>query len=337
MLPFERDRLVARVCAGVVRIRVGPRARLLTLHKASPEDEYEAHEVYAEALEQAELDGLYSDDELYGFMLANGLWDDAREAALAGIPKDIEELKVQLYTLEFKSNERAEARKALAAAKAKLAELQSGRHALSHVTQHGAAAAAKARFLAARCLRPHSPDLVDDALREIARVRIGEAEYREVARTDPWRGVWNARRGGGPVFDGPACRLTDEQRTLLSWTLLYDSIHEHPDCPPPDALEDDDVTDGWLIAQRRKREKGRGANPDDLIGNEKIRGSSEVFMMVDTPEDARKVMGWNDAAAKAVQKARFKTMEDRGTVEEQDMPDTKRNIQMQFTELQKRA
>jgi hypothetical protein len=83
-----------------------------------------------------------------------------------------------------------------------------------------------------------------------------------VARTDPWRGVWAARRAEAGVFGKPACDLTDEQRSVVGWSLLYDGARECPDCPPDDVLTDDDAFDGWLIKRRQRAGRGGGGRPD---------------------------------------------------------------------------
>jgi hypothetical protein len=100
---------------------------------------------------------------------------------------------------------------------------------------------------------------------------------------------------------------TDEQRALVNWSLLYDNVYQHPECPADAVVEDDDLLDGWLIDQRRDREAKAtgGGGRVQLVGNEKIRGSQEVYLVAETPADARKVVDLNDEFGRAVQKQRF--------------------------------
>jgi hypothetical protein len=337
----ERGLLVARIVSGTVRVRlrVAGREQPFLLKTPDRQTRYEAEEVYAEALEEARFAGLYEDDDLLQLLYHQGLWDDEKQQLLQGLPEDIEKLKVGLFDSAYRSLERQKAREALAVAKAKLAELQAERHAYDHLTPAGAAGMARLRFLAttmlckldgSRVLPSEALPLVDAALAAYLSTRLSEAVYRELARTDPWRTLWSARHAGEGVFGVPAADLSEEQKTLLSWTGMYDSVHEHPQAPSPDVIADDDMLDGWFIKQKRERDKAlRQQKADGVLTNEKIRNSQEVFLVVDSDEDAADVDALNDEHARAIKQQRLAHLARQGKVEEHEMPDTRLNLAMQ--------
>jgi hypothetical protein len=343
--PAERELLVARVASGTVRLRLpgGP----LVLRAPTRDQRYRAAEVYRENLLAADLVGLFDRDDVLDYMLAQGLWDEEREKLFEFLPKEIEEKKVGLYQAVFKANERKALREALAIAKAKYAEVAAGRAAFDHVTAAGAAAMAKARYLLAARLytpggRPVFPDaddgdvdpaLLDEATAAYGEARVDDAAFRELARTDPWRSTWAAHRAERTVFGVPPVDYTDEQKALVVWSTTYDGVYQHPECPADEVIEDDDLFDGWMILQQRARADRHKAGVGDDQVSEKVRNSDEVYLVAETPEDARRVHDKNDQFGKAMFRRRMSHLKAKGVVNELDMPDTAQRLRMEMARL----
>jgi hypothetical protein len=174
--------------------------------------------------------------------------------------------------------------------------------------------------------------LIDKVMVKLMEGRLTEAEFREVARTEPWRSVWNSYKFEGCSFGCSPCDYTDDQKVLANWSSLYDNIYQNPDAPPEDVINDDDLLDGWLILQRRERGKGI-SKEEEVDANSKIRNSDEVFVVAETTEDARKVVeGLNDAHGIAVQKQKFAYIKDKGEVAEAELPDVKQKLRLQSTQ-----
>lgn len=327
---------MARIVSGSVRLRL--HLGVFTLVSPTRPQRYEAQELFAERLDEASAEGLFSEEELYDHLVESGAWDEESDGLLSSLPKEIEEFKFKLYKANFRSNERAVVRKALRAAEARVAELEGRRHAQDHLSRLGFAALARSRYLLGACLlaRDGSPacagdpgswpsELLEEAAAAHAALRLGERDYRELARGEPWRSLWGCRRGDGDLFGVPAADYTDEQRAIVSFACLYDDVRQHPECPADDVVADDDLLDGWLIDQRRRRADA-GTDPDGLVTNERIRNSQEVFFVADTREDADRIMAMNNEHARAVARGRFRVIAERGSLSEADMPDTKRNL-----------
>lgn len=343
----ERDLCVYRIVSGCIRCNIhdnkGNPVRLF-LKSPSRYYRYIAEEVYKETLMEGRESGLPSDDDVVLMLIEQGLWSKEKQERLDTLPKDLEELKVRMYQLGFKSLEKKEAKRVCKAVKADIAKLQSERNLFGYSSAEGAAYLAKVRYIIGMSL--YYPDgtqffsedtywessghIVDEALEIYNQCKLTEPEYRELARTDPWRTIWSSRKIDG-LFGIPSIDYTEEQRALTVWSSIYENIYSHPECPPDSILEDDDVLDGWMIIQKRKREKDTQQNKaDEIVGNEKVRNSGEVFIQANTIEDAREIEKLNEGVAKINKKQRMAHLMKVGEVAEQNMPDTKLEIQMEM-------
>ena len=277
-------------------------------------------------------------------MYSNKVWDDEREDLLKKIPKDIEELKVGLYRAGFDIEQKIAIRKVLAVAKDKLSTLQKEKNLYNHLSCEGIASMNKMRYLVGKGLYhengkivwdrddfwKQTEPLLEDATSLSIENRIYDFEFREMARTDPWRSIWSCRKSENSLFGVPAVDLTDDQKNIIVWSSLYDNIYEHPEAPPQAIIDEDDALDGWLIVQRRKRDKSNAQTEiDQVLGNEKIRNSKEVFIVAKNKKDIDKINSLNDDGVKFIKKERAEALKKHGELREQDMPDTKREIQMQ--------
>ncbi len=181
-------------------------------------------------------------------------------------------------------------------------------------------------------------DILDRVVQAQVNLRLDNTVLREIARSDPWRTIWVCRKGEGVVFGVPPVDYTEEQRSLVGWSGLYDNIYEHSDCPPDAIIEDDDMLDGWLIDQRQQREKRQNKQAaEEIIGNEKIRGSQEIFFPAQTIEDAARVNELNDENGKRVLRQRFGHLKQKGVIAEEEMPNTKQSIRAQQAKMMQKG
>ena len=85
--------------------------------------------------------------------------------------------------------------------------------------------------------------------------QISSEQFRSVARSEPWRSMWNIGKKQGNAFGKAACDLTKDQVSLSSYSSMYDNVYESSEAPDEKVIEDDDCLDGWFISQRREYEK----------------------------------------------------------------------------------
>lgn len=348
METWEREYHVSRIIAGQNRCSVS--GQVYKIITPSREARYVANEIYQNALEEAHLLGVLTDPEILYILQMKGLWTDHDEDQYGKLNKIVEDFKVGLFERWTESNARFAIRHALHKARSELERLDGIRHGLDHMTCNGVAMSAKARYtVGCSLLLPNGQpywedptedwnkpdDMVDIATEHLMRNRLREHDFRELSRTDPWNNIWNTKEhSGGGLFGAPSVDLSEEQRGLILWSGIYDSIREHPDCPGSGIMEDDDMLDGWMIIQRRKREAMQAQKRGSEISNEKIRNANEVYIMSDTVEDARQVDKLNDQVASHIKQQRMAHLKKHGTVSEMNMPDTWQRFQMELAQLE---
>jgi hypothetical protein len=92
----------------------------------------------------------------------------------------------------------------------------------------------------------------------VAENLLESKEIRQVAKNAEWRLIWNAGRDDmAGLFRRPLSELNINQKMLLYWSRVYDSVYEDPECPDVDIIEDDDKLDDWLANRDIKRKEDK--------------------------------------------------------------------------------
>jgi len=334
----KREYLVARICAGYIRYKIKS-GDCLIIKPLTVHQNYELQEIYLEAYDRAFEDNLLTDEEVVEMMKKNGFWNDMDERRLEQIPKDIENTKVKMFESYFNSENRETLRGFLRKAEEQLTTTMYKRHRYSSSTCEGYASYYKWNWMIENCTYYENGekydwvyDSISDVLSHYQDQSISEYEFRQLARTDPWRSIWNAGKKLGSIFDKPAAEFTLEQKTLLSWSSLYDSVSDSSEAPSDEVIEDDDILDGWLISQRRKREnQTTQSSVEGSISNEKIANSGEVFLVTgNKSEDIDRISSMNNPHIAAAKKSRFTALEKTdGAIQQGDLPDVKHELQLE--------
>ena len=338
---MEIDLLISRIIAGCFRFAVDGCYYLV--RQPGRLRRYKAQQVYDEAIREAELEGLLTDDEIMVMMRSQGLWEDSHDKTIETIKKDIEELKIGLFKSFFRSKEKEITRKTLLSAKREMSRLMSLRSSYSHMGITGYAQIARTRYLVGCGLMDdkgkrlwanddfygQNTSLLDDAVELYSASQIGESLMRSIARSEHWISVWSCRTTSSGIFGRAAADLTDEQRHLLSWSQLYESVQEHANPPSNDIISDDDAFDGWMIIQKRERERQRReSSAESAISGLKLPDSGDIFLVAETDEDIKNIESLNGPQAAAIKRERLAYIAKKGEVEEQNMPDSRREVQL---------
>jgi hypothetical protein len=307
---------------------------------------YAAQQLFREVLAEAPLHGVYTEEELADLALQIGLWDEDLEKQLETYVKDMQDFKVKLYEFAHKNTERTKIRNLLNQARERADALFARKTTLSKYSATTHAAAVRNRYIlgVSLCNEDGSPyfkndsdywrassEFLDILSTQYIKAQITEAEYREIARSEPWRSLWDSSAKAQSIFGIPVSSYNEDQREISLWSKLYDSVYEHPECPSQTIIEDNDMLDGFLIL--KKKEWGERKQKGDIEGglkNEKIRNSQEVYLMSDgSKEELQKIENMNDASAKIIKKQRNKYIDKVGEANELDLPDVKKRLHME--------
>ena len=297
--------------------------------------------IYEESYKNALEEGLYTDDQILDMLIKNNLWDSEKEKELETTKKDIETLKEELFKNYFKSETRNRTRKMLELARNRMIELFAIKNQYHYLSCSGYASTARTRYLVGFSLRKGNgakvysgksfintrTKILDAAIVFYTDNELNENTYRSLARSDQWKTIWNTSKHTKSLFGCSSTELTQEQTQLISWSNFYDNIMESPDCPEDEIIKDDDALDGWAIMQRKKINAARKQKTaDQVLGN--LPNAQEIFIPAENKEDYDKINSMNDYQANIIKKERFAALNKHGTLAEENMPDSQREIAM---------
>lgn len=70
---------------------------------------------------------------------------------------------------------------------------------------------------------------------------------RSVARAIEWRMIWGLNRENlVDLFNRPIADFSQNQKMLVYWSRVYDSVYEDPNKPEEEVIQDDEQLDMWL-------------------------------------------------------------------------------------------
>ena len=334
MEPQKREYLISRIIAEYVPIVID--GKRYKVYHPNNNVALKASEIYLEEYEKATDDDIFDDEDAMNVLIGAGVWSDQHEKELLEIvPGHIEYWKVELYTNLFKTNTSDTVRKYLKTAKEEYNRLYNIRHSLDSITRAGYASYVKNMYIISTSTRYKGKKInwnkvdLNVVMNKYYVALIDSDTIRMLARSHPWAGVWPTLKLNGRVFQNKI--LTTEQQALLSWSSMYDKIYESPECPSDEVINDDDMLDGWLIIQRRKREKDRNKQELEQKLGGKLGNADDVFLIAETPQDAQKIESLNEPHMSRVKKQRMAQIKaSDGEVLEQQLSDVKRKRAMQL-------
>lgn len=338
-MDFDRKNfLVNRIITGYVPVIYI--SKLYKVYDPTPETNYLADIYINDIKEDLRLDYILDNDALHNILAKRQLWTDKMQEELDLLEKDQSRILKEMVQNEqkIKSREQERLTKTLEYNRKRCHELYLKRENLSINSIEYMLKLEKLRMLLfLNTYDEHNNRVwldwkefengVADTMikylltKSYLNAFINESEIRLLARTDPWRLYWRTATKVGKLFNHPSTQMTDSQRILVSWSMLYDSLYESAEPPSSNIINDDNLLDGWLLLQSNKNK-----NSNHITDNEKIKNSQEIGIVVNSPEDIDKVYSLNDSKGISILSAREDKLHKDGKVEEMDMPDTKRDF-----------
>lgn len=296
-------------------------------------------EVYEEVYENALSHDILTSDDLLKYMYDQGLWTTQEQEELDLLPNKLENSKLEYYNSYLNFKKRDALKKHILETKNRLYLLLGKRHRFDHITCEGVATHSREIHFIGCATRNNRDELVwpnfsflqipQSLLSTLLHIYtdslLDEESIRLFVRSNLWRAHWSIRK---ELIFTTDCIYSEEQKHVLSWSRVYDSVYESTDCPPEDVLNDDDMLDGWLICQQRKRAASDEERRKEVVGS-KYGAANEVFIMAGSHEDAKRIDGLNSTNAKIVKKQRMDLLQKKGSVSEEQFLDSKIQIAQQ--------
>jgi hypothetical protein len=305
---------------------------------------YEA-ELYAqEEYENCKYSDWINEEELIFNLINLGLWTIDGDNRLQKINQQIEDAKIDLYKNYFNTSKVKSIKRNISGLNKSYEKLYSNRHSLDHLTAYGYSQTVKNQYILINSLYYDNNIKVFSSLLDsdytllnslsniINENTINMNIFRKLARSDIWRNYWGANKNN--IFDKNTVNWTDEQKTLVVLTKMYDNAYEHPECPPNNIIDDDDAFDGWLIFQKRENEKNKNKQRTEKMLGNKLNKAGEVFLMAHNKEEAQSIYNLNDPLAQNTIKERNNViLNSSSDIKENNLPDVQRNLQIQRNQL----
>jgi len=329
MKQHEREYFISRIRSGTLTLKKHD----TTLKVLTPtiEQSYEACEVFTQSYDESYIDEIMNEEEMLEWMVEQGLWTEEDDKQIKGLKNDIERLKVEIFRASHKEQLREQIRKYLRAGEEQLLDCLSKKNMYTGNTREGIASVAKWKYLIMNCtfvdgkLYDFTNLSVDYVLSAYQESMLREENLRELCNNDPWKSLWTIHGGNSHyLFENTDRDMTQDQKSLVVWSKIYDSVQESVDCPSDDVLNDVDMLDGWFIVQRKKREKDKAEQDfEESTTSDKIKNADEVFVMANTENDRNRVKSMNDLTGSMIIKQRNALVDKRGKVSQGEFMDEK--------------
>ena len=302
---------------------------------------YEA-ELYAqEEYENNKFNDWINDDTIVDSLVSMGLWTYSGDDNLKNLEKQIEDHKVDLYKNFLNPTKLKTLRRTLSNIKNTYNSLYNTRHFLDQFTVNGYSQYLKNQYILIHSLYTINNKKVFESMENtdykllislsniVSENTIDISVFREIARNDIWKNYWSANSDN--LFDKSVINWTDEQKTLVVLTKMYDSAYQHPECPPDQVFEDDDMFDGWMIIQKRENEKNRNkSRTEKILEGKKLDKAGEVYIVASSKEEAKNIYDLNDNNSRHIIREREAFIRNStNEVEVSALPDIQRELTIQ--------
>lgn len=340
----EREKLCYRIIAGFQIIH--SQKDVYFVYDPTPYDLHLANDYYQQVYDKLISDGVPSEDIVSAILFEKKLYTKDDDIKMEDLQENLKKLRKRLPDLEFRSVEKKQVLSYIEATEKEIGKLQSKKYSLLQNTAEYIARLEKYKFLIFKLTKNENGKskwsnfdkfkvINDKLINHLVNVcyietDLNESKIREIARNEPWRSMWVSSVKTGNLFSRAMTEMTAIQRAIVSWSLIYDSVYESMETPPTSVIQDDKQLDAWLEQQHDKREQERNKVASTNVIPDHLANSQEVYVIAETPEDADKVYKLNDTAGMSIIRNREAVLNNKGSIKEQEMPDVKRQLQMQL-------
>lgn len=317
------------------------------LRRISNTVRYEADILYKDILSDEKYNDWIREENLNNLLINLGLWTTETEKSIQQLEKRIDNLKVELFENLMNTTAQKRIRSGLDSTRLGLSRINNIRNEFFSHTLEGYASSIKYEYIICHSLYKNSKRVFEyenqdhnsvslnyfnNLVGEINKYTINTSDYKQLARSYIWKSFWSA--GKNNVFPGSTSEWTDDQRSLVSFSQMYDSIHEHPECPDDKVINDDDMLDGWMIVQKRKIEKAKKQAAVDSI-NPNLKNAGEVFLFGRKAEEVEEILSLNSPEAMNRMKEKISYINKVGQADDGSLPDNQRQLAVEMQNMVK--
>jgi len=338
---FKDQTILRRIISGFFWINLEYQDKLYMCKYTDPSLEVQcmADFIYNKKYEENQgPDGIITLDGTIEILKKRGVWTEKDEVRFKGYPSYMSTLEKQVANLRFKKTQQKAVLNQLDDAKKQYEELFRKRTSLAHMSLESFCEKARRYYVLEQCCSiPEKPELIKnkDVIESLVVLidrydnGIDETIIRRLARSHPFRGMWIAtRESGNQIFGCSMSEMTALQQKLVMWSMIYDYAYNHTERPADEIIDDDIQFDIWYNNSQEKDKQSHS----DTGGNVREGGIVETFIPADA-SGAKEVYDLNDPVARRNIRQRENALKKKGVVKEQDMPDTRKRLQVASNQL----
>lgn len=319
---------------------------LYELRSPGNEVKYKAQLLYTNIINEEKYNEWIRAADLDNILISLDLWTRDTKTIMKDLENKIENQKVDLFKFCALSDRTKSIRKSLNLYKTQLSQIQNKKNDLFANTLEGYALSIKNEYIICKTLfknnnqvfqhsaknNQDSYSFFNNLVNEINKYNIGIPDFKSLCRNQLWKSFWTCNKGN--IFNATVVDLTEEQRTMINVSKMYDSVYDHPECPSDSVIEDDDMLEGWMILQRRKNEQAKNQQKVDQL-NPKLKNAQEVFIMSNNAQSFEEINELNSLEAKYRMNEKFAYINVHGSAADVELPDVQRQLQQQSNQLRK--
>jgi hypothetical protein len=316
------------------------------LSYAGSDLKYQAELIYNETIDDHMFDGWVRKENLPWLLKKLDIWTSDDDETLKQTEKKIENFKLALYQNRLNKNKVLSIKKDLESYKNSFNKLLAKKHSLDYITLEEYANNKKNEFIYINSITDFTTgELIFDRdfnnieyhlfieiTNEIANHFITIEQYKQIARHESWKTIYKGNQYN--IFNRPASELTDEQKSLLNISAMYDRIYEHHEAPEENIIQDDDMLEGWMIYQKRKAEQANKENKSQDILS-KHNNAKEIYIVGDS-EDIDDIYTLNSTQSSKIMQQRKRTiLNSPDGVDEVNLPDIQSELLQKVNSIRK--
>jgi hypothetical protein len=336
----DQELLLYRIFCGYLIFYVNNEKYILK--SANLELKYESQILYSNIINDEKYNDWLREENLENLLVYLNLWTKDSKMIIKDLEKKIDNSKADYYSNFKFSDKKKTVKKNLENYKKQLNNILIKKEDLYSNTLEGYANSLKNEFIITHTLYKNNNlafdqnkgkndyVLFNNIVNELNKYTINIFDFKKLARSNLWRSYWNVKKSN--VFDNN--NLTDDQRTLVGISQMYDRVYEHPECPEDEIIEDDDALDGWMIVQKKKIEKDKKQQQIDSL-NPKLKNAQEVFLFANNKEEAQEIVGLNSPESLNRMKSKMAHVSKFGLTEESQLPDVQIDLRNQLNQQNK--
>ena len=329
----QRTSLIYRIIQG--RFKCEILGQKYIVHTPSLEILIDAQALYDELIEENKYKEWLRSEDCERILIRAGLWKIATNDELKALNDHLDNLKVDLYKNFVNFQTRRQIKANITETRVEIEKLEDTKHSLDYLTVKGYASIIQNQYILSKTVNSFDNklafsnlDTTNYSLLNIIQYSLNEniitiEQYKELARNEPWVSMWRVSKND--IFPLKGVQLSIEQRNLILYSQMYDNIHEHPEAPSEEVINDSDALDGWMISQKRERDSKKMESSIDDAG---FGNAQEVFIPVSSGEEARKINDMNSFHNKIIKAQRQAALAqaEGGRLEVSQLPDQRQLI-----------